>query len=690
MFLDDSACNLASINLMKFVNEDGTFNIEGFRHAVTVFTVAMEIIVDFASYPTQAIAEQSHDYRPLGLGYANLGTLLMVNGIPYDSDAGRSRAAAISAILTGRAYATSAEIAARKGPFAGYARNAASMLGVMGMHRDAAYAIPAPDCPASLLTAAREDWDRAVALGEHHGYRNAQATVIAPTGTIGLLMDCDTTGIEPDFALVKFKKLAGGGYFKIVNRSVNRALETLGYSTDQIADILRYVTGTLSLSGAPHVNRVALRERGLAEEDIDRIEQALPGVFDLRHAFTASALGPGTLARLGLSAADARKPGFDLLTRLNFSAGEIAEAEEVICGRMTIEGAPHVAPEHLPVFDCANRCGRDGRRFIDPLGHVRMMAAVQPFISGAISKTINMPEETTVENVHRTYMESWRLGLKAVALYRDGCKRSQPLSSSSGENGGAKAAATPDDSAVAAHASSDAGGNGSNGGGHPAAAIVAPASAGAGPARSLRRQRLPKKRRGFTQEARIGTNKVYLRTGEYPDGRLGEIFIDMHKEGAAFRSIMNCFAISVSLGLQHGVPLDEYVDAFVFTRFDPQGPVDHPNIKFATSVVDYIFRLLGMEYLRRNDFVHIEPADVDTAEEKVAEVNAARAVETKRAAAPGAAGGAVAGATGTTALERQMRTLMGDAPFCDICGHITVRNGTCYKCLNCGNTMGCS
>ncbi len=703
MFLDDSACNLASINLMKFAGEDGTFDVEGYRHAVSVFTLAMDIIVDQASYPTQAIAQHSHDYRPLGLGYANLGTLLMVNGIPYDSDTGRATAAALTAILTGRAYATSAEIAARKGPFAGYPKNRLPMLEVMNMHRDTAYAISAGDCPSYLLAAAQEDWDHALRLGERHGYRNAQATVIAPTGTIGLLMDCDTTGIEPDFALVKFKKLAGGGYFKIVNRSVNRALEMLGYTPEQIQDILTYVTGTMSLNGAPHVNRAALQQRGLAADDIDRIERSLPGVFELKHAFQASALSPVTLARLGIAEADARRPGFDLLTRLNFSAGEVAEAEEVICGRMTVEGAPHLKAEHLAVFDCANRCGRHGQRFIDPMGHVRMMAAVQPFVSGAISKTINMPEETTAEDVYRTYMESWRLGLKAVAIYRDGCKRSQPLSSS-GEGKKSRLAAAESEGKTSTTAPLAAGaapgaptpgkgnGNGSNGDGTPATAAAPAPAAAAGPApapaqapTASRRQRLGKKRRGFTQEARVCNNKVYVRTGEYPDGRLGEIFIDMHKEGAAFRSMMNCFAISVSLGLQHGVPLSEYVDAFVFTRFDPQGPVEgHPNIKFATSIVDYIFRVLGMEYLGRTDFLQVKPADMDVAEEKALEALA------NGAPAAAAGGGAGAGTVSPSGLGQQMRTLMGDAPLCDICGNITVRNGTCYKCMNCGNSMGCS
>ncbi len=671
MFIDDSACNLASINLMKFAEQDG-FDVEGYRHAIDVFTTAMEIVVDFASYPTQRIARNSHDFRPLGLGYANLGTLLMVNGIPYDSPLGRGVAGSLSAILCGRAYAASAELAGRKGPFPGYAKNQAAMAEVMELHRAAAYAIPAADCPVPLLDAAQSDWDRAVALGQRYGYRNAQATVIAPTGTIGLLMDCDTTGVEPDFALVKFKKLAGGGYFKIVNRSVNRALAGLGYTTAEIEDVIRYVSGTLNLDGKSPVDRATLLERGLAAEDLTRIERALPGVFELRQAFQASALSPLTLARLKLDPA-ALAPNFDLLAHLGFTAEELAAAEDVICGRMTIEGAPHLKAEHLPIFDCANRCGKRGQRFIDPMGHVRMMAAVQPFISGAISKTINMPEETTVEQIHEAYMESWRLGLKAVALYRDSCKSSQPLSSASDSGRKKEKAADPTPSA-------------STGNGHGAHRLATPPGTSPTVLPKRERMRLPKKRHGMTHEARIGINKVYLRTGEYQDGRLGEIFIDMHKEGAAFRSIMNCFAISVSLGLQHGVPLEEYVDAFTFTRFDPQGPVDHPNIKFATSIIDYIFRLLGLEYLGRTDFVQVKPADADQAEEKAVEaLAAAEAAQAERSAA-----GKATKASHSTPLGDQMGTLMGDAPFCDVCGHLTVRNGTCYKCLNCGNTMGCS
>jgi ribonucleoside-diphosphate reductase alpha chain len=623
-------------------------------------------------------------------------------------------AASLSAILCGRAYATSAEIAARKGPFPGYSKNQESMLEVMNMHRDAAYAIETtPDGPAYLVEAAREDWDRAVALGERFGYRNAQATVIAPTGTIGLLMDCDTTGIEPDFALVKFKKLAGGGYFKIVNRSVNRALRTLGYAPQQVEDILRHVCGTLTLTGAPHLSREALLARGLAEDDLDRIERALPGVFELRHAFVPAMLGPETLARLGLTATELARPGFDLLTQLGFTPEEIAADEQVICGRLTIEGAPHIKAEHLPIFDCANRCGREGRRFIDPMGHIRMMAAVQPFISGAISKTINMPEDTTVEDIDRAYLESWRLGLKAVAIYRDGCKRSQPLSASGESSRGAAAVNTPaaeeaqptaksDASSVSASspAAAQAGATTGNGNGAKPGVVTTPvveAGAASGGVsggdrgRELERHRLPKKRRGFTQEARVANNKVYLRTGEYPDGRLGEIFVDMHKEGAAFRSMMNCFAISVSLGLQHGVPLEEYVDAFVFTRFDPQGPVDHPNVKFATSVVDYIFRVLGMEYLGRTDFVQVKPADADAAEERAVELMAGTQtgglLATPAAApAPAPASEPVSG----TPLDQHLRTLMGDAPICEVCGNFTVRNGTCYRCLNCGNSRGCS
>jgi len=686
MFLDDSACNLASLNLTKFLDEAGNFDVAAYRHAVDVFFTAQEILVDFSSYPTKGIAQNSHDYRPLGLGYANLGSLLMLLGIPYDSERGRAISAALTSIMCGRAYAQSARIAASKGPFPGFAKNREPMLNVMRQHRDAAYAVNRDECPTALWQASAEDWDTAVELGEQSGYRNAQATVLAPTGTIGLLMDCDTTGVEPDFALVKFKKLAGGGYFKIVNQSVPPALRRLGYTELQTREIVAYVSGTNTLLGAPHVNRASLKDKGFSDEDLKKVENALPGVFELSLAFGPWVVGKECYDRLGIKAEQMAKHGFSILKHLGFSAAQIEEAGEVIVGRMTIEGAPHLALEHYPVFDCANRCGKKGQRFLAPMSHIRMMAATQPFLSGAISKTVNLPNEATVDEIREVYEEGWKLGLKAVALYRDGCKASQPLSSS-GEKKDKEEETTTAVTATSVVA-------------RPA--VLPPAVRPNG-----QRVRLPKKRRGFTQEALVGGHKVFLRTGEYDDGSLGEIFIDMHKEGAAFRSLMNCFAMAVSVGLQYGVPLDTYVEQFTFTRFEPHGPVSgHPNIKFATSIVDYLFRVLGVEYLQRYDFAQVKP----TEEPNVIEDPGARALASPEVssedptpsglilggAAPAAGPPAMASYNPTSeppqhaALDAQLEDMMGDAPVCDGCGHITVRNGACYKCLNCGNSMGCS
>jgi ribonucleoside-diphosphate reductase alpha chain len=684
MFLDDSACNLSSLNLTKFLREDGTFDVEGYRHAIRVFFVAQEILVDFSAYPTRSIAKNSHDYRPLGLGYANLGTLLMLLGIPYDSDTGRSVAASLTAILCGHAYKVSAEMAKAKGPFAGYTKNREPMLRVMGMHRDAAYAIDRDHCPEPLFRAACADWDDVVRLGREHGFRNAQATVLAPTGTIGLLMDCDTTGIEPDFSLVKFKKLAGGGYFKIVNQSVPEALRRLGYADMEVQEIVAFISGTNTLLAAPHVNRATLKQRGLTNEDLAKVEAALPGVFDLDLAFGPWILGEEAYDRLGVSAADRARFGFSLLKHLGFGAAEIEEANETIIGRMTIEGAPHLREEHYAVFDCANRCGRKGRRFLAPMSHVKMMAATQPFLSGAISKTVNLPNEATVDEVQKIYEEGWRLGLKAVALYRDGCKASQPLSTSGdgakSEKGEQKAkpAASPASTAITLAAE--------------ARPIPRSPTEAKRQGRQDTRIRLPKNRRGFTQEARVGGHKIYLRTGEYLDGTLGEIFIDLHKEGAAFRSIMNCFAMAVSVGLQYGVPLEAFVDQYTFTRFEPQGVVDgHENVKMATSIVDYLFRVLGISYLHRYDLAHVPPVDESPTqgpmESKAQEAIAAAALPA--AATPWVEPSHHTGGSGS-ALDAQLEDMMGDAPVCDGCGHITVRNGACYKCLNCGNSMGCS
>ncbi|MCX8038528.1 MAG: vitamin B12-dependent ribonucleotide reductase [Candidatus Sumerlaeia bacterium] len=684
MFLDDSACNLASLNLMKFLTDDGTFDIEGFRHACRLFILAQEILVDYSSYPTEKICRNSHNFRPLGLGYANLGTLLMVSGIPYDSPEATAVAAAITAIMTAAAYEMSAEIAASMGPFAEFERNREPMLRVMAKHREAAYALSGEFCPSDLLRAAKEGWDAVLEKGTEHGFRNAQATLLAPTGTIGLLMDCDTTGIEPDYALVKFKKLAGGGYFKIINQSVTRALRKLGYSAGEIEDILRYVHGTMTLRGSQPVNETALRAKGLTDDDLAKVERAVPGVLELPFAFSLNVLGERTFQRLGFVPEQYRSEGFCLLRALGFSAEQIEESNRVICGALTVEGAPHLREEHLPVFDCASKCGKIGRRFLSPQAHIRMIAAVQPFLSGAISKTINLPHETTVEQIEEIYVDAWRRGLKAVALYRDGCKQSQPL------NGTVKSE-------------------------RPARKEGA-----AGGAPPLVRRRLPPKRRGFTQEARVAGQKVYLRTGEYEDGTLGEVFIDMHKEGAAFRSMMNCFAIAVSKGLQYGVPLKEFVDTFTFTRFEPQGPVDHPNIKMATSVIDYVFRVLGLEYLGMTEFCQVKPEEVKTTEEgrefgrsdedlptQPTAISSSEPITERRPAPeprPHAdlvtsaqnslqdAGTAnrVRRAARQNGLHAHLAGLMGDAPFCDNCGHYTVRNGSCYKCTNCGNSMGCS
>ena len=666
VFLDDTACNLASVNLMKFRKADGSFDIEGYRHANRVFFLAQEILVSFASYPTERIARRSEDYRPLGLGYANLGTLLMVEGLPYDSDAARSYAATITAMMTGEAYALSAEMAASKGPFKGHSENADSMLGVMKLHREAARSIDPAIAPRDMRQAAIEAWDRAVSSGSQHGYRNAQATVLAPTGTIGLLMDCDTTGVEPDFALVKFKKLAGGGYFKIVNQSVPLALERLGYNHDEIERIVRYAIGYGTFEGSPHVNDSYLHNKGFSDAEIAKIEASLPFVLDIRQAFGRRMVSEELLTRLGVAMPERERAGFNALPILGLTDAQIEEANLYICGTQTVEGAPGLKPEHLPVFDCANRCGNRGTRYIQAMGHVRMMAAVQPFISGAISKTVNLPNDATIDDVQEIYTQSWKLGLKAVALYRDGCKMSQPLNSTTKK--------TEEKPAVVEE--------------------------GAGPPK-LNRRRLPKRRHGFTQEARIAGHKVFLRTGEYEDGTLGEIFIDMHKEGAAFRSMMNCFAIAVSMGLQYGVPLNDLVDQFCFTRFEPHGRVEgHDNIKVATSVIDYVFRVLGFEYLDRTDLAHVVPesgpAGFLTQKSSEQPPVGREHRETKRTQA----GVLTLDAPRTRPSDNDdfvnqvkqdyNKRLIGDAPACDSCGHITIRNGTCYKCVNCGSSMGCS
>jgi len=719
MFLDDTACNLASLNLAKFYDpQTGQFDVAGYRHAIRLWTIVLEISVLMAQFPSERIAQLSYEFRTLGLGYANLGALLMQMAIPYDSEEGRAITAALTAILGGESYATSAEMSSHLGPFPGFKRNREHMLRVMRNHRRAALnaspeeyegltikpvGISPQHCPSDLLEAARLAWDKAVAMGEKHGYRNAQVTVIAPTGTIGLVMDCDTTGIEPDFALVKFKKLAGGGYFKIINQSIPPALRRLGYSEEQIEDIVRYCKGAGTLSDAPAINHETLRAKGFTQEALDRLEAALGQAFEIRFAFNVWTLGEEFCQKnLGFSKEQLNDWNFNMLEALGFSSEEIQAANDYCCGTMTIEGAPHLKPEHYPIFDCANKCGRIGKRFIAYEAHLRMMAAAQPFLSGAISKTINMPNEASVEDIKRAYWLSWQLCLKAVALYRDGSKLSQPLSSVSSDDLVQELMAI----APAAEAA-------------PAPIQVAERVV----YRYLaRRHLLPNRRRGYTQKARVGGHKVYLRTGEYEDGTLGEIFIDMHREGAAFRSLMNCFAIAISLGLQYGVPLEEYVDAFVFTRFEPAGIVQgNDRIMMATSVIDYIFRELAISYLGRTDLTQVQEEDLRgdtigqpktqepefTKEEVVEEHLVTETLTRKR---PGNGGNGyeraalkahlyekvATGSSGTEApaVSEQLRMarLKGyEGDPCPECGQFTmVRNGTCLKCNTCGATSGCS
>ena len=626
MFLDDTACNLASLNLLAFHaaslpgggSAKELFDVEGYEHAVRLWTIVLEISVLMAQFPSREIAQRSYDFRTLGLGYANVGGLLMSSGIPYDSEAGRAICAALSAIMTGICYATSAEMAAELGTFSRYDENRAAMLRVMRNHRRAArgertgYEMmttsPVPLDHAALTEGARNylalsehakrAWDQALSLGQVHGYRNAQASVVAPTGTIGLVMDCDTTGIEPDFALVKFKKLAGGGYFKIINRAVPEALRVLGYSESDIAEIEVYAIGHGSLGQAPAINHTTLKAKGFSPEAIEKVEKALPTAFDIKFAFNKWTLGAEFLRdELGVDAEDLASPSFDLLAHLGFTKREIDAANIHVCGAMTVEGAPHLKPEHYAVFDCANPCGRTGKRYLSVDSHIRMLAAAQPFISGAISKTINMPNEATVDDCKQAYMLSWRLGLKANALYRDGSKLSQPLQSQ------LIADDEEDDDVIEAFLDKPA---------TSRAAALAEKVVEKVVERIVvmrERERMPDRRKGYTQKAVVGGHKVYLRTGEYDDGRLGEIFIDMHKEGAALRSLLNNFAIAVSLGLQYGVPLDEYVDAFTFTRFEPSGPVQgNDTIKYATSILDYVFRELAVSYMERFDLAHVDPS----------------------------------------------------------------------------------
>jgi len=755
MFLDDTACNLASLNLMQFTDlETAEFNVDAFEHACRLWTLTLETAVVMAQFPSKAIAKRSYEYRTLGLGYANLGTFLMVSGVPYDSEEGRALCGCITAMLTGFSYAASAELAGEVGPFPVFDRNRDDMLRVIRNHRRAAYndqpgeyeglsvlpiGIDARYAPESLVSSAQRAWNLALAAGEKHGYRNAQSTVIAPTGTIGLVMDCDTTGIEPDFSLVKFKKLAGGGYFKIINESIPPALRRLGYTEPQVKDIIDYCRGTGTLRNAPFLNHDELRAKGFSDELLAQLESSLTGAFDLNFVLNAGTLGEDVVRnQLKVSDEAMAHASFNLLEALGFTKEQVRAASDFCLGTMTLEGAPHLKQEHYPIFDCANRCGRIGKRYLSAESHIRMMAAAQPFISGAISKTINMPNDATVEDVQSAYHLSWKLGIKANALYRDGSKLSQPLSSTSEDEFSDlfSAEAPGEEKAVAERVVEK---------------IVYRYLA--------KRRRLPLRRKGYTQKAVVGGHKVYIHAGEYEDGSLGEIFLDMHKEGAAFRSLMNCFAISVSLGLQYGVPLEEYVEAFVFSRFEPSGPVSgNDRIKMATSIIDYIFRELAITYLQRDDLGQVTPEDLrpatmgtetapeyeheeevsggqipvrmgnrlppngngggsgggfsrsgNASPERVKEPVASAAVKSEPVAvrdrgfavlpateigrdekvAPTALTGSSMASASEQSRIAKMKGYEGDA--CGDCGQFTlVRNGTCLKCMSCGSTSGCS
>lgn len=717
MFLDNTACNLASHNLRRYFNEDTCeFDVAGFEYGVRLWTVVLEISVLMAQFPSPEVAQLSYDYRTLGLGYANLGSMLMVSGIPYDSEEARAIGGAITAIMNGVAYRTSAEMAESLGAFARFEENKEHMMRVMRNHRAAAYdatdayegletkpmGINAKYCPDYLLKAATKAWDEAVQMGEKHGYRNAQATVIAPTGTIGLVMDCDTTGIEPDFALVKFKKLSGGGYFKIINQSIPQALKHLGYKKNEIDAIVNYAKGHATFAGAPHINHQSLSEKGLMSEELKKLDTAVESAFEIGFVFNAYTLGEECMKRLGFTPEQYFAPDFNLLEEFGFTDEQIEEANDYVCGTMMVEGAPYLKEEHLPVFDCANKCGKKGERYIHAHGHIRMMGATQPFISGAISKTINLPHEATVDEIKDCYYLSWQLGIKACALYRDGSKLSQPLSNKSDKKKKEKDGDAKDAEAVTVDADSQ---------------IIDLSKLTvdelleemskrmqASPdtqlkrklSRIVERKQLPAKRRGYTIKAKVGGQPMFVRTGEYNDGTLGEIFLDMAKEGATMRSLMNSFAIAVSVGLQYGVPLEEYVDKFTFTRFEPAGVVEHPNIKTATSVLDFIFRLLAYEYLDRTDLVHVQdPARVASGEEAEERQELSQVRVTPPSGSSSKANAPVpkpvsVGAEQKSSDVKKMMGTSADAPVCRSCGNITLRNGTCYMCPNCGTTTGCS
>ncbi len=754
MFLDNTACNLASLNVLKFYDsKTRTFDIAAYEHGIDLWTMVLEISVLMAAFPSREIAELSFKYRTLGLGYANLGAMLMQAGIPYDSDEGRAVCATLTAILTGRSYRMSAFMAGEHGACPGYAADKDNMLRVIRNHRLAAMGearsskkyeklkiTPVPTDHAlikagkvnianskDLLTHSVKAWDDALALGEKHGYRNAQTTVIAPTGTIGLLMDCDTTGVEPDFALVKFKKLAGGGYFKIANESVRPALKALGYTDPQVKDIMQYILGTLSLDvkvpGRSETLNGFLKGKGLSDADLEKISDTLPGVFELSFAFSAWGLSDVALQACGLDPVAAKKdPAFNLLAALGLTREQIDALNTTICGTSTIEGAPHLKPEHLPVFDCANKCGKLGQRFIHPHGHIHMMAAAQPFISGAISKTINLPNDASVQDIKDCYRLSWELGLKANALYRDGCKLSQPLSATADEaknESGRSEKAAPDlepsssPKAVPATAAPAAPAPAET----PAARSDVFAAIDAEPKPRAFRRRLSDTRASRTHKFNVAGHEGYVTVGLYDDGQPGELFITMSKEGSTIGGLMDSLGTATSVALQYGVPISSLVTKFSHQRFEPAGMTENSDIPFAKSLVDYIFRWLGMEFIPGYREQNSPRAIAQAA---ASHQHALRSTEDNEwksepriSTNPGFSGpltdgpdkpqtrqtvmitetttvvnaGAAQGLSSTLSIAMES---MSDAPACDVCGTITVRSGTCYKCVNCGNSMGCS
>ena len=743
MFLDDTACNLASMNLLSFL-KDGVFDSTDFCHSTRLWTITLEISVLMAQFPAREIATRSYEYRTLGLGYANIGGLFMNLGLSYDSTEARALCGAITAVMTGVAYKTSAEMAKELGPFPGYSKNKNDMLRVIRNHSKAAHgqvegyenlpvkpvALDIKNCPSQdLASLARTTWDTALDLGIVSGFRNAQVSVIAPTGTIGLIMDCDTTGIEPDFALVKFKKLAGGGYFKIINQSVPAALSILGYSSQETAQIISFAVGHGTLKDASYINHASLIGHGFGKAELEKIESSLPSCFDIRYVFNQWTLGEDFCKQtLGIPEEKLCDPAFNLLVHLGFKTSEIESANIHACGTMTVEGAPGLKKEHYSVFDCANPCGKTGTRFLSVESHIYMMAAAQSFISGAISKTINMPATASINDCKKAYELSWSLGVKANALYRDGSKLSQPLSS-----------------ALIEEESETEQLNHNNKVTMVAEKIVEKIIFREA---AKERNKLPERRKGYTQKAIVGGHKVYLRTGEYSDGNLGEIFIDMHKEGAAFRAMMNNFAIAVSVGLQYGVPLEEFVEAFTFTRFEPAGMVQgNDSIKSATSIIDYIFRELAISYLDRTDLAHVKPLgevfdelgdnnssvsedEIPGATSKIKGSGENLEIIKKLSStgylrkrlpkeltsnptgsdllsrgnendmlkeeigSPVAKDSVMPTGTAYTDKEdqRKIAKLQGyEGDACGECGSFTlVRNGTCLKCNNCGSTTGCS